>query len=229
MLSGIHETLYADTRFNNLGHGQPPILLRLNDSSLVLENCDFDDNNVERGPDDEPFGIITYDGNATALIKLENTTFFTSNVGSRTLVGNNLTQWFTDGCLPESPCNSAVVAGTGEGSPTQALQNVPGDAEFLELEDPWLLQARNVRSHILTSAAFLRSSFHCWGCLCVTREHMPWKEEQLFSTVSDGYLPVHLRVCQELLQVMVPDHSMQCCLPHLCLTPSCLTFSASEH
>ena len=90
------------------------------------------------------FGMVTYDGNATALIKVENTTFFSTNVGSNNLVGNNLTQWFTDGCAADRPCSSAVVALTGEEVPTQSLDSIPEDADFLRLDDPWLLQTREV-------------------------------------------------------------------------------------
>lgn len=101
------------------------------------------------------FGIVTYDGNATALIKVENTTFFSTNVGTNNLVGNNLTQWFTDGCAADRPCGAAVVALTGEEVPTQPLDSIPEDADFLGLDDPWLLHTREVRLRL-----FLVSSWY---------------------------------------------------------------------
>lgn len=134
--------LPADCLFANLGHGEPPITLRLNDSSLALENCSFEGNTVS-----SRLGMITYDGIDAAFVQMQNVTFATNNVGNvqQTLLGINSSQWFTDGCETEWPCNVASVAPVESGltQPTKSIAEVPGGV-FLVGEDPWLVKARTV-------------------------------------------------------------------------------------
>lgn len=131
----------ADTKFMNLGFGEPPISLRLNDSSLALEGCEFSTNE----PTDN-LGIVTVDGESRTLVKIQNTSFSTDNVGNVTLLGVNGSRWYTDGCAEGNPCDMVVVppAENGTVQPAQGIQQAPQGDSFLILADPWLQRVREV-------------------------------------------------------------------------------------
>lgn len=129
----------GDTKFMNLGFGEPPISLRLNDSSLALEGCEFSTNE----PTDN-LGIVTVDGESRTLVKIQNTSFSTDNVGNVTLLGVSGSRWYTDGCAEGNPCDMVVVplGENGTVQPAQGIQQAPQGDSFLILADPWLQRVR---------------------------------------------------------------------------------------